>query len=57
MSPMAIKRLRKKLGLTQIEFANLVGHAAISVSYWETGRTKPSPMAISKIRGIRTVKP
>lgn len=57
MSPKTIYRLRKKvLGLTQGEFAQIVGYSAITVSYWETGRTKPTPKAIAAIRKVTPAK-
>ena len=40
-----IKKLRHKLGLTQEQLAHKIGVAFTSISRWENGRTKPSPLA------------
>lgn len=40
-----IKALRKRLGLTQFEFARRLGVVPQSVRRWESGRGNPSPMA------------
>lgn len=45
---MRIKRLRKKLGLSQEALARLLGVSLITVNRWEHG-TKPSPLAEEKI--------
>lgn len=37
--PSDVARLRKKLRLTQQEFATLLGLSSVSVSRWERGRT------------------
>ena len=42
-----IKKYRKKLGLTQIEFANELGISRVSLSDYETGKT-PLPLYIEK---------
>ncbi len=42
---MDIKRLRKKLGLSQDAFAVKLGVAPMTVRRWESGTTKPSRMA------------
>jgi DNA-binding transcriptional regulator YiaG len=33
-----VRRIRKQLGLTQDEFARLIGVHLVSVSRWETGK-------------------
>ena len=50
---MNIKLLRKQLGLTQVEFANLLGTTQITVSAWENGKCpayieKLAEMALKK---------
>lgn len=40
-----VYRLREKLGMSQKEFADFVGVRQATVSEWETGTKKPSPMA------------
>lgn len=56
MAPRTIKRLRKRLGLSQARFAHKIGYSAISVSFWETGRTKPEPKAITAMRNVTPAK-
>ena len=38
----AIKKLRNKMILSQMEFANLLGVSFASVNRWETGRYEPT---------------
>ena len=40
-TPAAIRRLRKKLGLTQEEFAHRLGVSWVTVSRWEHGHSSP----------------
>jgi DNA-binding transcriptional regulator YiaG len=44
-SPMAIANLRKKLGMSQALFADLVGVSRILVQSWERGVREPSQLA------------
>lgn len=44
-TPSRIKQLRKKLGLSQAEFAKRMGVRQATVSDWETGKQTTSPMA------------
>lgn len=46
MTPTQIKKLREKLGETQEQFAERIGVRQATVADWETGRRKPSPMAV-----------
>ena len=48
-----IRKWRKKLGLSQAQFAKLIGVNAISVNHWETGKTVPRPVQKQKIAGLR----
>jgi DNA-binding transcriptional regulator YiaG len=41
------RKARQATQLTQREFARLVGISPITVSLWETGTRRPSPMARS----------
>ena len=45
-----IRRLRSKLGLTQEQFAAKVGVTFSTVNRWETGKSKPSPLAMRRIQ-------
>jgi len=47
------KELRKKLGLTQGEFAEMVGVAKVTVSHWEIGRIEPREPTRKVIEGLR----
>ena len=42
---MEIRQIRLKMNLTQEQFAELLGVDPRSVSRWENGHHKPSPMA------------
>ena len=43
--PAAVVKLRKKLGMSQALFADLVGVSRVLVQSWERGVREPSPMA------------
>lgn len=49
MRPEDIAKLRKRLGLAQPQFAQLLGVHAITVSRWERGdqRVSPSPYQVA----------
>ena len=40
-----VKELRAKVGLTQEDFAHLLGVTTVTIHNWESGKTKPSRMA------------
>lgn len=48
-----IKELRESLGMTQEQFAREIGVSFSTVSRWETGRGKPSPLARRRIEELR----
>lgn len=48
----AIKKLRKKLLLTQIEFAELLGVKLVTVSRWESGKFEPTMRVKRKLREL-----
>ena len=50
-----IVRLRTKLGLTQSEFARLLGVAMHTVSVWEQGRRAPRAAQKAKICALRNI--
>jgi DNA-binding transcriptional regulator YiaG len=41
MTPEQIIRLRKRLGVTQVELAEMIGAQRSSIARWETGRHTP----------------
>lgn len=44
-----IKEIRMKYGATQTDIAEVAGVSQRAVSQWETGKTDPSPLSISRI--------
>ena len=46
---MEIKEMRSKLGLTQEQFAAKIGVTFCTVNRWESGKSKPSPLAMRQI--------
>lgn len=48
----AIKKLRKKLLLTQNEFAELLGVKLVTVSRWESGKFEPTMRVKRKLREL-----
>lgn len=47
--PMLVKETRKRLGLTQLQFAQTLGVSFQSVNRWERGKTKPLPIVLKQI--------
>ncbi|HEY9833797.1 MAG TPA: helix-turn-helix transcriptional regulator [Stenomitos sp.] len=45
-----VKEIRKRLGLTQVEFAQVLGVSFQSVNRWERGKTKPLPIILKQIK-------
>lgn len=56
MSPVAVRRLRRKLRLSQVRFAKKIGYARITVALWETGKLKPGPDAVTAMRNVTPAK-
>jgi len=52
MSPAAIKRLRKSLGLTQEQFAGEIGAHRVTVADWETGAHQPRGLYIKALQQL-----
>jgi len=50
------RRIRMQIGMTQEQFAHLLGVSVGSISKWESGKTLPSPLAIDKIKSIMKEK-
>jgi DNA-binding transcriptional regulator YiaG len=53
MNSIEIKELRKKINLTQEQFARKVGVTLLTVSKWEGEKSKPSPMAIDRLNNLK----
>jgi len=47
-----IRKLRKRLGLTQEKFAAKVGVTFPTINRWENGRARPSPLARQRIEAL-----
>ena len=48
-----IKLIRGKLGLSQEKFAARVGVTLKTMSRWERGKSKPSPLALGRLEEIQ----
>lgn len=44
-----IRQLRSTMGVTQEQFAAIVGVTVSTVNRWEHGKSKPSPLALRQI--------
>lgn len=44
-----VKETRKRLGLTQLQFAKTLGVSFQSVNRWERSKTKPLPIVLKHI--------
>jgi len=53
MEPAALKRLRKRLNLTQRDLAEMLGCTWQTVSGWENGHTQPMEVFV---RALETLK-
>ena len=53
MTPEAMRAARVSLGVTQTEFANLLGVHALTVSKWERGLLRPTPYQEALIASFR----
>lgn len=48
-----IKKLRIKLGVSQERFGQLLGVTWGTIQRWETGKFKPSHLALEKLKQIQ----
>jgi DNA-binding transcriptional regulator YiaG len=48
-----VKTLRKQLGMTQQQLADVLGVNRVSVAHWETGLRRPSRMAQNFMERLR----
>jgi transcriptional regulator with XRE-family HTH domain len=44
-----VRETRKRLGLTQVQFAQALGVSFQSVNRWERNKTKPLPIVLKQI--------
>jgi putative transcriptional regulator len=49
---MLVREMRKRLKLTQEEFAARLGVTFISINRWENAKTHPSKMAMKLLKGM-----
>jgi len=56
MHPDEVFELRKKLGLTQTQFADRLGVAFATVNRWENGHTKPTPRQVRAMLALSGVE-
>lgn len=47
-----VSTLRKRLGLSQEKLASQLGMTIMTVSRWERGISKPSPLALKQIQQL-----
>lgn len=47
-----IREVRERIGLTQEKFAAKLGVTFPTVSRWDHGRAKPSPLALKQIENV-----
>lgn len=52
IAPERIRGIRKRMGLTQTEFAKKVGVSYATVNRWERGHTKPYRIAYLRLLEI-----
>ena len=57
LSPILIKKLRKRLKISQAKLAQLLNVSAPAVASWEQGRAKPSPPTRTAIIALRSLSP
>ena len=48
-----IRKLRLEVGLTQEQFAALLGVTYSTINRWENGHTTPSPLAMQKLEEMQ----
>ena len=55
LSPGLIKKLRKRLKISQPELAVLVGVSPAAVGFWETGKSSPRPDKKARLVALRSL--
>ena len=48
-----IKKLRKRLGVSQSQLAALVGVSTVAIQFWESGRTRPNEQNRAAVVALR----
>jgi putative transcriptional regulator len=52
MSPSEVLQARRKLGLSQAAFAELMLVSSRTIKYWESGERKPSKLAVQRMKDL-----
>jgi DNA-binding transcriptional regulator YiaG len=52
MSPRQVKAIRKALGLTQQQLANIIGARQHTVARWETGANEPKGANLKALKEL-----
>ncbi|HOX38106.1 MAG TPA: helix-turn-helix transcriptional regulator [Candidatus Brocadiia bacterium] len=53
LSPGLLRALRRRLNISQVELAKLVGVSVVAVGLWETGRSRPRQESKNRIAALR----
>ena len=53
LSPLLIKKLRKRMKVSQPQFAALLGVSPAAVGFWESGKSQPRPDTKARIVALR----
>jgi transcriptional regulator with XRE-family HTH domain len=53
MGPREIRALRQSKGLTQQQFAELLGVSFVTMNRWENGQSRPSQLGLEKLHQLR----
>lgn len=52
LTPAIIQAARRRLGLTQTEFAERIGCSVLAVSFWERGTRNPKGLYARAVRAL-----
>lgn len=53
MTPQEIRQLRSEMGVTQREFAQIVGVGASTIAMWESGKRRPDRRSRATLQQLR----
>ncbi len=53
-TPALVKELRRRLDLTQEQFAQKVGVTYSTVNHWENGKRAPQPFLLRRLREMKS---
>lgn len=55
LTPKSIKKMREKMGISQKDFAKLIGTNLVSVGFWEKGKAVPRSKAKANMLQLRSM--